>query len=189
MTSWLCLNTSPISMSLTCSLLLVQSTCISTSVSAQGEYIFGLLLPHGSPLHCPPLNSQRDLYKIRSYPFHAQISSMALTALQDLALAHLSGFVPHQSASHSWAQPRWLFMAFCWSMMVLSLCLGIFAPVPLLRTLFPQLFGLPCSLTSFGAYLAPRYLVMEDFPDRYPQLVPLRSSLHHAARCLLLYDT
>lgn len=81
------------------------------------------------------------------------------------------------------------FLAFCWSMMVLSLCLGIFAPVPLLRTLFPQLFGLPCSLTSFGAYLAPRYLVMEDFPDRYPQLVPLRSSLHHAACCLLLYDT
>lgn len=112
MTSWLSLNTSPISMSLTCPLLLVRSTCISTSASAQGEYIFGLLLPHGSPLHCPPLNSQRDLYKIRSYPFHAQISSMALTALQDLALAHLSGFVPHQSPSHSWAQPRWLFFGF-----------------------------------------------------------------------------
>lgn len=168
MTSWLCLNTSPISMSLTCSLLLVQSTCISTSVSAQGEYIFGLLLPHGSPLHCPPLNSQRDLYKIRSYPFHAQISSMALTALQDLALAHLSGFVPHQSASHSWAQPWWLFMAFCWSMMVLSLprdlctCASAENPLPpalwasllldiirsLLSSKVPRHGGLPRPLSS-----------------------------------------
>ena len=39
--------------------------------------------------------------------------------------------------------PQWLLLAIFWRMTVLSLCLRTFAPVLLLRTLFPQLLGCP----------------------------------------------